>query len=94
MGTLARLLVVVVAVALGALFALGCVVAALFEVQGFGDRDGDPSRGYLAALALGFSACVVVPAVLWRRLLGGGPGWLAAAAIAIAGVLLILGLSF
>lgn len=89
-------LVVAVATALGALFAVGCVIAALFEVQGFGrPRDTDPRTGYLLLLALGFAACVAVPAFVWRLLLpGSAPGWLLASVAAVAGVLLILGISF
>ena len=60
----------VAATTLGALLAFGCLIAALFEVQGFaGERDTDPRIGYLLLLALGFAACVSVPYWLWRRLL-------------------------
>ena len=86
--------VVAGAVGLGALSALGCVLAALFEVQGFGSRDGEPHTGYLIALALGFAASIVIPAFLWRWLFPrSGPGFIAAVGVAAAGVLLILGLS-
>jgi hypothetical protein len=61
-------LIVVAAVALGALFAFGSVVAALFEVRGFG-RDEDPRLGYLFLLALGFAGSVGIPWLLWRLLL-------------------------
>ena len=45
-----RGLAVAGAAALGALFAVGCVLAALFEAQGFGgDRDSDPRRLSAAA---------------------------------------------
>ena len=66
----ARTTVVVAAGALGALFAVGCVVAALFELQGFGaPRDGDPRLGYLLALSAAFVASIAAPLTLWRILL-------------------------
>lgn len=66
----ARLIVVVAAAALGALFAAGCGLAAVFELQGFGGpRDSDPRPLYIATMALGVVACVLVPLVLWRVLL-------------------------
>ena len=84
-----------VALALGTLAAVGCLLAALFEVQGFGGpRDEGPRFGYLVELAVAFVAAVLIPAVLWRRLLGGGPGLVVAGAIAGAGVVVILGVSF
>ena len=87
-------LVVATSVSLGALFAVGFLLAALFEVQNFGGpRDQPPRTGYLVELAIGFVACVVVPTFLARRLLHAGLGWLAAAAVAVGGVLVILGLS-
>lgn len=83
------------ALALGMLAAIGCLLAALFEVQGFGGpRDQGPRFGYLVELAVAFVAAVLIPAVLWRRLLGGGPGLVVAGAIAAAGVIVILGISF
>lgn len=90
-----KALVVAAAVGLGALFAFGCVVAALFEVQGFGgSRDSDPSDGYLFLLALGFVACVAAPALLWRWLLPrSAPAWPLAFGIALVGVLAIAGIS-
>jgi hypothetical protein len=89
-------LVVAVAVGLGALLAAGCLLAALFEAQGFGaPRDTDPRAGYLALLALGFVASVAVPALLWRWLLpGSAPAWWAAFAAALVGVVVILGIGF
>ena len=85
---------VAVAVALGAFAAFGCLLAALFEVDGFGGpRDQGPRSGYLIELALGFVASVLIPVMVWRRLLGGGPGWIVAGAVAAAGVVIILGLS-
>jgi uncharacterized BrkB/YihY/UPF0761 family membrane protein len=87
---------VAVAAALGALVAAGCVIAALFEAQGFGrERDTDPRAGYLLLLALGLAACVAVPVWLWRTLLPeSAPAWPLAFGAAVAGVLLILGIGF
>ncbi len=83
------------ALALGMLTAIGCLLAALFEVQGFGGpRDEGPRFGYLVELAVVFVAAVPIPAVLWRRLLGGGPALVVAGAIAAGGVIVILGASF
>jgi hypothetical protein len=92
---LVRRTVVGVAVALGALFAFGSVLAALLELQGFGDRDADPSAGYLLLLALGFAASVGIPLLLWRALLPGpsARALAGAALLATAGALLILGIS-
>jgi hypothetical protein len=76
------------------LFAFGCMLAALFEVQGFGSRDSDPRTGYLVVLGAALVACVVIPAILWRRLVpGGAPSWLLTTVVALGGVLLILGIS-
>jgi hypothetical protein len=81
--------------ALGALFAVGCVISALFEAQGFGDRDGNPSTSYLFLLALGFAACVAVPFWLGRVLLPEyAPAWPLAFVAAVAGALLVLGIGF
>ena len=91
---LLKSIAVAVAFAAGAIAAVGCLLAALFEVDGFGGpRDQGPRSGYLTALALGFVASVVIPVSLWRRLLGGGPGWIVAGVVAAAGVVIILGIS-
>jgi hypothetical protein len=89
-------LVVAAAVGLGALLAVGCVIAALFEAQGFGrERDTDPRAGYLLLLALGLAACVAVPVWLWRTLLPeSAPAWPLAFGAAVVGVLVILGIGF
>jgi hypothetical protein len=85
---------VVSCAALGALFAVGCVLAALFEAQGFGGpRDQPPRTGYLPESAVAFAACIAIPAFLARRLLHAGPGLIIAAAAAVIGALAILGLS-
>src|SRR6476646_7115750 len=89
-----KVLTVVTAGCLGALFAIGFLLDALFEVQGFGGpRDQPPRMSHLIESAIGFAACVIVPAHLARRLLHAGPTALMAAAIAVAGWLVILGLS-
>jgi hypothetical protein len=93
-----RALIVVVGLALGALCAVGALIAALFEHEGFGDRDGEPSTAYLLALALalGLVASVGLPLVLWRMLLPGRFSWpiaLTATVVAVAGVVWILGSS-
>ena len=94
--TALRVAVVAVAGALGALFAMGCVLAALFEAQGFGsERDTDPSTGYLLLLAAAFVASVGVPFWLWRQLLpGSAPRALLVFAVTVAGVIAILGIGF
>ena len=87
-------LIVAAATALGALIGIGFLLAALFEAQGFGDRDSTPRTAKLVEYGIGFAACVLIPAFLWRRLFpGSGPAWAIGLAIAAAGVLLILGLS-
>ena len=91
-----RGLVVAVATALGALFAVGCVLAALFEAQGFRrPRDTDPRAGYLLLLAAALVACVAVPFWLWRRLLpDNAPSPVLAFGAAVVGVIVILGIGF
>ena len=79
--------------ALGLLVATGCMIAALLELEGFGDRDGEPSGLYLLALAGGFAACVGVPVLVWRALLPrSAPAWALAVLPVGAVVLLVLGL--
>jgi hypothetical protein len=91
---LGKAAVAVAAIGLGALAAFGCLLAALFEAQGFGGpRDEGPRTGYLLELAAGFVASVAIPAVVCRRFFpGSGPVWAIAGAIAAAGVVVILGL--
>ena len=94
-GGLLKTVAVPASVALGALFAVGCALAALFEWQGFGGpRDTDPRTGYLLLLALGFVASVVVPAFVWRRLLPeSAPALILAFIAAFVGAILVLGIS-
>ena len=90
-----RALTVVVGLALGALFVVGVLVAALFERDGFGDRDGEPSTAYLLALALGLVASVGLPLVLCRcccPVASRGPPR-SPTVVAVAGVVWILGIS-
>ena len=92
-----RALTVVVGLALGAFCAVGVLVAALFERDGFGDRDGEPSTPYLLALAIGLVASVGLPLMLWRMLWPSRFSWpaaLVATLVAVAGVVWILGISF
>jgi branched-subunit amino acid ABC-type transport system permease component len=92
--TAAKGVVVVVAVALGVLFALGSLLSALFEAQGFGDRDSDPRTWYLVAMGAAFVACVALPVALWRLLLPrSAPAFPLAAVVAAAGLVVILGIS-
>ena len=94
MSTAVKAIVVAAAVALGALFAFGSVLSALFEAQGFGDRDSDPRTWYLVAMGAAFVACIAVPVALWRLLLPrSAPAFPLAAVVAAAGVVLILGIS-
>jgi branched-subunit amino acid ABC-type transport system permease component len=92
--TAAKGVVVAAAVSLGALFALGSVLSALFEAQGFGDRDSDPRTWYLIAMGAAFVACIALPVAVWRLLLPrSAPAFPLAAVVAAAGVVLILGIS-
>ena len=91
----ARMLIVGLGMALGALFAVGCLIAALFERDGFGDRDGEASAGYLLALALGVAASLGLPLALWRALLPSRFSWplaIGVSAVAVAAVVWILGI--
>lgn len=64
---MARATLVFLTTALAVLFGFGCLLAALFEIQGFGSpRDQGPRPLYLASLAAGLLACVVAPAVVGR----------------------------
>ncbi len=56
---------VLAAMALGALFAFGSVLAIYLELEGFGgERDRGPRLGYLALLVLGLAASIGLPALL------------------------------
>ncbi|MGI8730467.1 MAG: hypothetical protein ACR2LK_10840 [Solirubrobacteraceae bacterium] len=90
----AKVIVIAVAALGGAVTAIGCLLAGLFELQGFGrPRDADPRPGYLALLGAGFVASVLVPLGLWRLLWPGSApplGWLVFAGVAVM-VLALLG---
>ena len=91
-----RALTVVVGLALGALFAVGCLVAMHFELSGFGDRDGEPSTLYLLVLGLGLLGSIGLPLVIWRALLPRSfspTAAVAAGAVAVLGTVWILGIA-
>jgi len=86
--------IVVVAVALaGALAAVGCMLAGLFELQGFGrPRDTDPRASYVALLGFGLIVSVLIPLGVWTLLLpDSSPGakWLGLAAAGVVVVALL-----
>ena len=72
-----RTAVLLVTTALSVLFAVGSVLAAVFELQGFGSpRDEGPRPLYLASLAVGFFLCVAAPFLVRKacdRLAGPDP---------------------
>ncbi|HUQ40232.1 MAG TPA: hypothetical protein VM030_08755 [Acidimicrobiales bacterium] len=81
-------------VAAGALTTIGCVVALVFERDGFGrPRDAQVRPFYVVLLAVGAAAGVVVPIVVGRMLLGAGRDRLLIA-LGAAGVLAALILGF
>ena len=90
----ARGLTVAAGFGLGALLALGCLVAAMLEADGFGAPGGEPRPAYLAALAIGLTASLAAPVVLLRLLL---PRYTRAGVLALLPALLVawmlLGLS-
>lgn len=62
-----RAVVVLLTTALAVLFGVGCLLAALFELQGFGGpRDQGPRPLYLASLLLGLVVCIAAPFTLRR----------------------------
>jgi len=84
-----------VATALGALSAIGCMLAIHFEMVGFGRiRDTQPRLSYLFLLALGFFFSVTAPAFLWCWLFeGAGRSWLIAMAVGTVFAVAMLGIS-
>ena len=91
-----KALIIVVGLALGALCALGVILAALVERDGFGDPNGEPSTPYLLVLAVGLVASVGLPLGLWRVLFPRRFSWpaaLTATVLAFMGVVWILGIS-
>lgn len=89
-GTGLRLVVVVAAFFVGALFAVGSLIAALFEVQGFGSSSAQPRPWYLASLAAALLVSVGAPFVVWRLVVPGlgARTWLLAVAALVVAVLL------
>lgn len=80
----------------GAVVIVGCLLAGLFEIQGFGTpRDTDPRTGRLALFAAGTAAGVAVPLALWRILLPDRAPATGAVVFVVAVVLVValLGLS-
>ena len=74
-----------VAAGIGALTAFGCVIAALFERDGFGrPRDAEPRTWYLALMGLGLALSIAVPVVILARSAG--------RQVAVIGVVVALGL--
>lgn len=66
----AKVIAVIAAAFAGALMVIGCLLAGVWEIQGFGTpRDTAPRLGHLVLYALGSAAGVAVPLVLWRILL-------------------------
>ena len=63
-----KIAAVVAAALLGTLLLIGCGIAVMFELDGFGRRDADPRPLYLAALTLGAALCVAAPVALSRAL--------------------------
>lgn len=90
-----RTVAVTVAAAVGALFAVGAIVAIMFELQGFGQSAADPRPGYLIALAAGFAASVATPAIIARWFLPDVSNRTVGIAVAIrvGGAAALLGLS-
>lgn len=90
-----RVLVVAVVAASGALFAVGSVIAALFEVQGFGRSAHSPRPLYLVSLAIGFAASIAVPVLVATWLFPDRGGRIGTILLGVAGVgaVALLGLS-
>ena len=91
-GRALRLAVLVIAYAVGALFAIGAGLGTLFEVQGFGTPSGGPRRGYIALQAVQLLAAFGVPVVLTRVLLPGSSRWWLPALGVIGGLAVGFGL--
>ncbi len=69
--------IVLVCAVAGALGGIGCLLAGLFELQGFGTpQDSEPRVGYLLALSAGLGISVATPLAAWRLLLPDrAPAW-------------------
>ena len=93
-GRGARLTLVVVASAAGAIVAIGSAVAAMFERDGFGrPRDTEPRLWYLALLAVAVALAVGIPVALVAWHTGRRTALVAAFAIGAASGCALLGLT-
>jgi hypothetical protein len=63
-----RLAVVLATAAGGALALVGSALTLLFELQGFGSRDGEPDGPVLVGAVVGIVASIAVPLAAWRFL--------------------------
>lgn len=63
------MVVVILGFFFGGLFAVGSLIAALFEADGFGTPGGRPRGWYLGVLGAAFAASVAGPFLLVRVLL-------------------------
>lgn len=89
-----RIALVATAMSLGALFAIGSIIAAMLERDGFTSASADGARpGYLILLAVGLFASITVPTALaiWafpddRRTLMGTGAVVLLAALALFGL--------
>lgn len=84
------------AVVVGVFVTLGCLLAGYLELEGLGHpRETNPRPLYMAALAFGASAGLVVPTALCLVLLWGSSRVLivAGAGVALAVGLLVLGVT-
>ena len=89
-----RITVVIVALFLGGLFAIGSYIAIQFERSGFGiDRPTDPFL--IAVYATGFAASLIIPTILWRFLLPKwiGRWWWIGIIAGIGGAVVLLGVT-
>lgn len=86
-----RTVVATVSFLLGALLALGAILAVRFEVQGFPPRPGQPRLWYLLALGASLLASVSLPFVVHRFLFPQARHrvWALAAGAAVAALALL-----
>ncbi|MEJ5867140.1 hypothetical protein WDV85_05210 [Pseudokineococcus sp. 5B2Z-1] len=90
MGAAARIALVAGLAAAGLLAVVGCGLALLFEVQGFGvPRDTPPRAGHVLGYGTGALAGVVVPAAVAWLLLPRGRRWVAGVAAALAALVVV-----
>ena len=82
----------VVAYAVGGLFAVGAGLGILLEAQGFGTPSGGPRRGYIALQAVQLLLALGVPVVLTRVLLPATSRWWLPALGVVTGLSATLGI--